>query len=72
MAINIEVTLNVITCYCGALYAVPHWAQASYYSCPFCGYREEEKLRREMRELRTKISHQSYVINGLRGALRRR
>ncbi len=59
MALNIEVTLDIITCYRGHVYAIPDWTSTSEYGCPMClmgslkrAYEREDKLQRTIRGLR--------------------
>ena len=72
MGIDVQITLNVITCGCGACYAVPHWVGTLYYVCPFCSQRKQQELKKEIDSLQAEISHHNYVNNGLRGALKKR
>ena len=59
MSINIEVTLNIVTCYKGHVYAIPNWTITSEYGCPMCltdslqrAYKRESKLENTIRGLR--------------------
>jgi hypothetical protein len=67
---EISITLNVITCACGACYAVPHWVTS--HTCPMCASREKTELRLCLQDKERLISKLDHQIAGLRGALKRR
>ena len=60
MSINIEVTLKVITCYKGHIYAVPHWVATMEYKCPMCS-------KDMIWDAHQKINKLQRVVAGLRG-----
>lgn len=69
-SVDIEVTLNVKTCSCGAIYAVPHWMER--YRCPLCADRNYRSLLERFDEVNKTKTHLEHVVVGLRGALKRR
>ena len=65
---NIEVGLVVKTCFCGGVYAVPHW-MVNNVSCPICGSRKRLELVAKNDEQYNQIRHLTRVNASLRGAL---
>jgi hypothetical protein len=69
---DITVTLSVKMCQCGGFYAVPHWLGDYQYECPMCAKRESRTRHESYDEAIREQIRMSHVINGLRGALKKR
>lgn len=70
MSINIEVTLTVKTCPCGAIYALPYWIER--YRCPMCADQTYRLLQDRFDEIYKNNTRLRRVVIGLRGALKRK
>lgn len=68
--VSISVNLQLKTCSCGTVFAVPSWAVR--YDCPLCGGRERQRLRDHASELDDRIGAMTRTISALRGAATRK
>ena len=57
---DIKLTLKVLTCYKGHVYAIPAWVHDSEYACPMCS--SDSVWNAEQREIKLENT-----IRGLRG-----
>jgi len=62
-----NVSLKIIACDCGSVYAVPHWVNR--YNCPMCSHRRMEAYEAESRMTEQIIDARNRTIRSLRGAL---
>ena len=65
--IKIEVSLDLKTCNCGTVYAVPDWLSPYRYRCPLCSLITINEKESKNSELQKEIKHLKRVIIGLRG-----
>lgn len=71
MSVNIGVTLEVHTCSCGTVYALPHWITTGH-KCPLCAGRKYAALEKLFDGVYKEKSRLERVVRGLRGALKQR
>lgn len=70
--ITVNVNLIIKTCECGLVYAVPNWIPSYNFRCPTCTGRQHSELRKERDNALFENERLNHVINGLRGALKKR
>jgi predicted RNA-binding Zn-ribbon protein involved in translation (DUF1610 family) len=70
MEMNVSVTLKIVTCRCGVVYAVPHWVEK--YRCPMCADREIVRCQQEVKDLHDLNLNLHRTISALKGALTRK
>lgn len=68
--INITVSMNIKTCLCGGIFSIPNWVTS--YDCPMCAERKIQQILKERDQAYQRQDHLQKIINGLRGALKRK
>jgi hypothetical protein len=67
VSIDINISLEVKTCCCGTIFAVPHWVQ--HWRCPLCAQRRLDAMAGEIEELSERVLERDRSISALKGAI---
>lgn len=65
--ISVTVNLELKSCPCGCVYAVPSWLSLDKVRCPACAGAFASELAKQLGELRHQLRRANHRIAGLKG-----